>query len=211
MKLDNEEFAHIKCAEGFSEKLRFVSTAEGTVCEGHICDLCINNAGEFSIFGKNPNICCFEKTERCFNGIPYYIFVNRDISNVVVFSKFCIPFNIPKAKSQFLKNYKNDLIKAIRNIRPFDNCILQAKYGTTESKKNYDLENVLFYNIGTTHFKLFTNKGVKFSVATNQEINKLRKQYNIPDEYTHYYEYRIETNTPKRFLVIYLQSGKTSL
>lgn len=172
-------------------KLRFVGVAKGTSCIGNLCEECIYNSGRYAIFGEKPNICPFEKNNNCIDHKPYYFFKQKDERTVVVFSKFRVPFDLPKSNVEIIKQLKSDLIKEIKNLQPFDNCILQARYGTTEKKSFYDVENVLFYNIGTTHFKPFTKQGVTFSVVDEQEIDKLRKKWKIPVEYTHYYEYQL--------------------
>lgn len=179
------------------EKLRFVSTAKGTLFVGAICDECIENDAQYAIFRKNSLICPFNKMEKCINQTPYYFFIEKNEQSIIVFSQFRIPFDMPKSGGEIRKNFKNDLIKAIKKLKPFENCVLSARYGTTK-KAFYDIENVLFYNISTSNFKPFTNQGVVFSAVSEEEISELRKKYNIPDEYTHYYEYQlIENQKPK--------------
>ena len=179
------------------EKLRFASTAKGTVFVGHICDECIQNDAKYSIFRATSLLCPFRKMEKCINQLPYYFFVEKSEQSIIVFSQFRIPFDMPKSGGEIRKIFKNDLIKAIKNIKPFGNCILSAKYGTTK-KSFFDIENVLFYNIGTANFKPFTNQGVVFSAVSEEEIIELRKKYNIPDEYTDYYEYQLIENQKQK-------------
>ncbi len=179
-------------------KLRFVSTAQGTTIIGDICDECIENDAQHAVFRQKPLWCPFKKTDKCINNKPYYFFQQKNDKSIVVFSQFRIPFDMPKSGVEIIKIFKNDLIKAIKNLQPFENCILQAKYGTTEKKTFYDVENVLFYNIGTAHFKPFAKQGVTFSAVEDKEIINLRKKYNIPNEYTHYYEYQIIKNRDQK-------------
>lgn len=171
-------------------KMRFVSVADGSTCVGELCDECIFNGGKYSAFGDSAEYCCFEKTEKCFNHHPNYVFVKRNAQRVVIFSKFCIPFNIPKSNEALLANFKADIISAVKNMQLKNNCILQARYGTVK-KLFFDVENVLFYNIGTANFNELAKNGVVFCAVEKQELNKLRKKYNIPNEYEHYYEFSV--------------------
>ncbi len=180
-------------------KSRFVSTAKGTVLVGHICDNCIENNAKYADFREHFLLCPFKEMDKCINHKPYYFFQTKNEQSIIVFSQRRIPFDMPKSGREIIKAFKNDLIKAISSLQAFENCILQARYGTTK-KSFYDVENVLFYNIGTTYFKPFAENGVVFSTVEEKEIVDLRKKYNIPDEYAHYYEYRIiEKKKQKEF------------
>ncbi len=172
-------------------KLRFVGTSKGTTCVGYICDQCIFNVGKYSAFGKNPECCCFDETEKCLGHTPNYFFLKKDGRNVVLFSKFRVPFDIPKSKKEFFNDLKTAITNGIKDMQPKQDCLLQARYGTTEKKSFYDVENVLFYNMGTAHFNALASSGVVFATVNKNEIVNLRKKFNIPDEYAHYYEYKI--------------------
>ena len=177
-------------------KLRFVSTNKGTTIIGKLCDFCIYENGKYTSFGEQPETCSFT-TNICINQMPYYFFIKKNEQSIIVFSQFRIPFDMPKSGAEIIKIFKNDLIKAINNLKPFENCILEARYGTTK-KSFYDVENILFYNIGTSKFKPFTNQGVVFSAVSEEEIIDLRNKYNIPDEYAHYYEYKLIKNKKQK-------------
>ena len=180
-------------------KARFVSTAKGTTFIGHICDNCIDNDAEYADFREPAVLCPFEKMEKCINNKPYYFFQTKNEQSIIVFSQFRIPFDMPQTGIEIIKTFKRDLIKAINNLQAFENCILQARYGTTK-KSFYDVENVLFYNIGTSNFKPFAKQEVVFSAVSENEIIDMRKKYRIPDEYAHYYEYKIiEKKKQKEF------------
>ncbi|MBE5742518.1 MAG: hypothetical protein E7360_04250 [Clostridiales bacterium] len=172
-------------------KLRFVGTSKGTACVGHICDECIFNGGRYSLFGKNPECCCFDETEKCLGHMPNYFFLKKDESNVVLFSKFRVPFDIPKSKKELFNGLKTAIINGIKDMQPKQDCLLQARYGSTEKNSYYDIENILFYNIGTAHFNGLASRDVVFTAVNRNEIVDLRKKFNIPDEYAHYYEYKL--------------------
>lgn len=151
-------------------KLRFVSTAKGTTVVGNI----------------------FENRD--------YLFIQKNKKSVVVFSKIRVPFDMPKNDVEPIKALKKDLINAINEMIPLENCILQARYGMTNKKSFYDVENILFYNIGTVNFNSLTNQGVIFLSVSEKEIEDIRNQLNIPDVFNHYYEYSIvEKENEKSF------------
>lgn len=173
-------------------KMRFVSTSRGTIVVGHICNECIYNKGKYATFGEHPEICFFNKTESCSNKMPYYFFQSRSNTSVVVFSKGRIPFELPKANTEAVRELKEELILAIKQLESFENSVLCARYGTTDETKGfYDIENVLFYNIGTKKFNVLAKQSIAFAAVSESEIIKMRKQWNIPEEYCHYYEYTL--------------------
>lgn len=126
---------------------------------------------------------------------PHYVFVQKDKHGFAIFSKFRIPFD--KTKHAIINNLKNDIIQSIKLLDSDNKTILLARYGTTRKQGFYDIENILFYNIGTTHFNSLTKNGLMFSTVTSKELTNLHKKYNIPSDYYHYYEYSI-IDSPKR-------------
>lgn len=176
-------------------KLRFVSTAKGTSVLDKICDECIADNAKYAM-EKCP--LSDESSIKCKNMQPYFFFQEKNEKKIIVFSQMRIPFDFPKLNVDIIKNFKNTLIQAIKNLQIADNCILQARYGTTE-KTFYDIENVLFYNLGTANFHAFTEKGVIFSAISDMEIKNLHKDFNIPTKYSHYYEYSIVERKTKNF------------
>ncbi|MBQ8783718.1 MAG: hypothetical protein IJZ57_08110 [Clostridia bacterium] len=174
--------------------LRFVSTSHGTTVAGHICSECVYNKGKYASFGEHPEICIFDKTDACSAKTPYFFFRIRNERSVALFSKGRIPFDCSKTDTELLKILKKELVLALKLLQSFENSVLCAKYGTTDEAKNYfDVENVLFYNVGTSIFNSLTQQGVKFSHISSFEIAKLQKQWNIPEEYSHYYEYTLHS------------------
>ena len=173
-------------------KLRFVGTSHGTIVLGHICDDCIYNNAKFSCFGEHPKICFFDQTARCSARKPYYFFQSRSTKSVAIFSKWRIPFELPKVNTDAIKDFKTELTLALKLLQPFENSFLCARYGTTDvTKKFFDIENVLFYNIGTKNFNALTKQRIAFAAIPCSEIEKIRNQWNIPEDYSHYYEYTL--------------------
>lgn len=173
-------------------ELRFVGTSHGTTLVGNLCSQCIYNNAEFSVFGEHPQICCFDITETCSSKTPYFFFKSRSNSSVVVFSKGRIPFELPKANAESIKQLKTEIVLALEQLKPFGDSVLCARYGTTDPTKGFfDIENVLLYNIGTRNFNTLSKHGIVFASIPCSEIKKLRDQWDIPDEYVHYYEYTL--------------------
>lgn len=182
----------MQCNSEEKSKLRFVSTSHGTTVVGFVCNECVYNNAKFASFGKHPEICCFEQTETCSAKMPFYFFKSRNNRSVVVFSKGRIPFDIPKINPEIIKRFKTEMLLALKLLQPFDNSILYARYGTTdETKSFFDVENVLFYNIGTRNFNALTKQHISFATISCSEIKRLQRQWNIPKEYSHYYEYTL--------------------
>ena len=174
------------------EKSRFVSTSSGTSIVGHICNKCTYNQAQFSSFGKHPHLCCFDQTEYCSEGMPHSFFLRRTSDAVIIFSKSRLPYELPKSNSTILRKLKDEITFAIKQLQPCDRSALYARYGTTDATKDFfDIENVLFYNIGTSTFNTLAKHRVLFAVAPHDEIRQIREHWNIPEEYSHYYEYSI--------------------
>lgn len=137
-----------------------------------------------------------------------FIFIEKSRCSVAMFSKFRIPFETAIGKKGLIDNLKSALLEAIRGLHPKQDCVLQARYGTTEQKSFYDVENVLFYNIGTSNFNRLANNGVGFCSITQNEILALRKKFNIPTEYKHFYEYKVVGNFTDKNLGTLLAEAK---
>lgn len=116
--------------------------------------------------------------------------IRFDTAHIQVLSKIRIPFD--NITSNDVLGFKDDLLFAIRTLSINENSVISARYGTTNDKKQfYDLENVLFYNIGTANFKNLTKKGIAFAKAPQQDILHKRNEWGLPAEYEHYYEYTV--------------------
>lgn len=121
----------------------------------------------------------------------HYQFLKKDEKAVIVFSKYRVPFGKTKTDAEIIGRLKQDIKQAVEALRCDEDESLQARYGEIGEKTVYDVENVLFYNFGTASFAKLMQRGVNFSVAQNEEVETLRKTYNLSDEYTHYYEYAL--------------------
>jgi hypothetical protein len=79
------------------------------------------------------------------------------------------------------KKLKNDLVNALRGLTP-QKQYLVAKLQTNEVEF-FDVENILFYNVGTSNFKRLDTKGVCFSLERTSEQQDFRyfHQYSFID------------------------------
>lgn len=176
--------------------LRFVGSSDGTECIGTLCDICKHHGAKYSSFGEHPDLCPLHSAQTCHNHIPSYFFVKRNASSVVVFARKRVPFELPKTNGDALSELKNDLIQAIKELEWQDNSALCARYGATQTANtSFDVENVLFYNVGTKHFHSLTKQRIIFEAVPPAEIIAMQKQWAIPDLYSHYYEYTIHPSS----------------
>jgi hypothetical protein len=107
-----------------------------------------------------------------------------------VLSKVRIPFD--NSTSNDILELKEDLLFAIHTLSANANGVISAKYGTTTVQKQlYDLENVLFYNIGTANFINLSQNGIVFAEISPYDIARKRNEWGLSEEYKHYYEYKI--------------------
>ncbi len=126
------------------------------------------------------------ETEKVFEGKIFKIMYSGEC--IEVYSKARIPFD--NIKSIDILEFKKILLLAIQQFLYKPSYILFARYGTTDKTKVFcDLENVLFYNIGTANFSGLAKEGIVFSQVSEFEIRNKREMLGISDEYAHYYEY----------------------
>ena len=81
------------------------------------------------------------------------------------------------------KDFKKDLSNAIKELTS-DGGYLKSKLITVE-KDFFDVENVLFYNLGTSSFKKLDTKGVWFSLerGANSHNKKYVHEYSFIDSF----------------------------
>ncbi len=127
----------------------------------------------------------------CTQGIDKKSYTIRfDTAHIKVLSKIRIPFD--NITSNDVLEFKDDLLFAIRTLSVNENSVISARYGTTNAQKQfYDLENVLFYNIGTANFTDLTKNGIMFAETSAYDILRKRNEWGLSEEYEHYYEYMV--------------------
>lgn len=117
-----------------------------------------------------------------------------DDEKVLAFSKQWIPFETRKEGiGAGIGAFKTALRNAISGLRAKNNGMLCGKYGTTAPVKTcFDLENVLFYNIGNKPLSGLTAGGIAFSMMGNAEAETLRREHEVPPEFCHTYLYSVK-------------------
>ena len=93
------------------------------------------------------------------------------------------------------KNHAKPLYNAIGKTLSLqgDEGLHARFYGV--SPKGSDLENILFYNIGSGCFSKLIQNGVVFEEMPQQDYDVIRKQYNIPNNCC-VYEYTLKPSCP---------------
>lgn len=121
-----------------------------------------------------------------------FIIINKN-NRILALSKFRIPFDLYMLKGERKENilsFRDNLISAIKTLTLNDGDILYGRYGSTDTVNVfYDVENILFYNIGTAVFKDLTQNGISFSSLNKSEIKNILEQYG--NEFSCIYEYNL--------------------
>lgn len=116
-----------------------------------------------------------------------------DQKRVLAFSKCRIPFEVKKSgNGAAISAFRTALRTALSGLSLKQNEVLYGKYGTTDPTRQYfDLENVLFYNIGNKSICGLTENGIAFSAIGDAELEGLRREYGVPPEFCHCYSYSL--------------------
>lgn len=115
---------------------------------------------------------------------PFSIIYNEEKNFVEMKSVERIPFEPKGWKYQMREELKVNLKKIITD----KNKILYAAYcDNAKGPHNFDLENVLFYNIGTSNFSNFASKGIIFETTPFPVEGSLFEEEN----YYYYYKYML--------------------
>ncbi len=116
---------------------------------------------------------------------------------VTVFARMRYPF---EPKEPWQKEYRKMLQTALSFLSAGKDEIIWAAYGAVKNDF-YDLENVLFYNIGTGWFRQSSVNGFYFTGHSPEEILLMQEKYGIPKEFSHWFTYRLqkaELSLPQR-------------
>ena len=111
-----------------------------------------------------------------------YVVLSSD-NKLLICSNIKVPFE-PKAEQN---NLREIIRKRLKTLRSFDNQVLCAEYGSSKLQVN-DIENALFYNIGTASFKnVLTNEtSVYFRRIQPNEIYATEK---VKFKYIYHYSW----------------------
>jgi len=119
--------------------------------------------------------------------------------------KACSNFRLPFEPNNVALSYRNDLRISISKLRLCTNQMLRSKY-ITNKIDFFDIENVLFYNIGTSSFRAISRNGIIINF----------EQRNIPiNDCNHILEYQIIDASflkqPKNNYLVYFTFNLPSL
>lgn len=111
---------------------------------------------------------------------------------VFVESDFYIPFEPKKASlmnRDKIISLRDDLRKNIKRLEVNDGEILFASYSENDKSRFYDVENMLFYNIGVSAFKECCKKQVAFMGDIEHTCSEDKKHSDIEERY--FYSYQV--------------------
>lgn len=120
--------------------------------------------------------------------------------SVFAAADFYIPYEIGGTqldKSGQINQFKSELCAAIRRMQPQDGEVLFAQYAE-ETDRFFDLENMLFYNLGASPFTDCTAHGISFSALPDKTA--LCREVGIEDRaYVYAYQCLPLTAVASRF------------
>ena len=95
-----------------------------------------------------------------------------DQKRVFAAADFHVPFEIsraPSGRNAQIRNFKSELCAAVKMLRPQEGEVLFGQYAEDgEKKRRYDLENMLFYNLGASSFSECAIYGISFSTLPDK-------------------------------------------
>lgn len=94
---------------------------------------------------------------------------------------------LPFEPQGWLKDFRNDLRTAIHSLQSHPGQILHAIYATPQSGL-CDIENILFYNVGTSHFASLMTNGLRFE----RSYSYPDPPYPLSTPHLHYHHYTME-------------------
>lgn len=120
---------------------------------------------------------------------PYKIYADDHL--VLAISPFHIPFEPNKSKDKNEKiSFRNDLRKCIKELVVPDGKVLLASYSENDKYRFYDVENLLFYNIGVSNFSKCCENQLAFVGDTDKIIaKKYPNKYKNPSKHIYRYEF----------------------
>jgi hypothetical protein len=120
-----------------------------------------------------------------FKIVPLKYFINAPTENenkVELWSIKRLPFE-PKG---WLKEMGDDLRLALKKMRRQDNSILYGSYRTLTNDADYDIENILFYNVGSSAFSHLHVKSICFEKRLDSIETPPLDWAEPPNSYSYY-------------------------
>ena len=107
---------------------------------------------------------------------PYVVTLRQGIpSRVEVWTERRLPFE----PSGWLKELRTDIYNAVNNLSALHNEILHGVYSSAISEK-VDVENVLFYNVGSDCFSKSTRRGLMFERSFSEQAKPSSESRSYP-------------------------------
>lgn len=136
---------------------------------------------------QNNQFAAAKKLFRADHDIFHVIGSDREVT---VLARKRYPFE-PKESWQI--EYRKMLQTALSFLSAGKDEIIWAAYGAIEDDfYHYDLENVLFYDIGTGWFRQSSVNGFYFTDYSPEEILRMQAENGIPREFSHGFTYRFQ-------------------
>ncbi len=119
----------------------------------------------------------------------YKVYANDHL--VLGVSPFHIPFEPNKSENKNEKiSFRDDLRKYIKNLVVPDGKVLFASYWENDKYRFYDVENLLFYNIGASTFSKCCENQLAFVGDTDKIIaKKYPNKYKSTSKHVYRYEF----------------------
>lgn len=136
------------------------------------------------------------------NSQPKKYFLKKENNTSIEFwSNARLPFEptveLPKV---IFHEMRDSLRSAIKGLKSGNGTILNAEYSSTQ-KGFFDVENVLFYNVGSGVFKHLCNNGLRFE---RRIVSPPKVPVQLIGQVKHYHNYSIVNNKTKS---IYWKKG----
>ncbi len=116
-------------------------------------------------------------------GNGYIIQISDDHRSVELWSSERLPFE-PKGR---LYQMRNHLRTAIAGLREDHSSLLLAEYRSDRASDSFDLENVLFYNIGSSYFRKLDERRLRI-----ERVHGAIPPTPDGKQYEHYHRYSVE-------------------
>ena len=124
----------------------------------------------------------------------YFIKSDENNNSVEFWSNIRLPFEttvkLPKVK---FHEIRDSLRSAIKGLKSKNNTILNAEYSSTQ-KEFFDVENVLFYNVGSGVFKHLCKNGLRFE---RRSVSPPKVPVQLIGPAKHYHNYSIVNKETK--------------
>ena len=132
----------------------------------------------------------FTATKKFFRADHDIFHVIGSDREVTVLARKRYPF---EPKELWQKEYRRMLQTALSFLSAGKDEIIWAAYGALEDNfYEYDLENVLFYNIGTGWFRQSSVNGFYFTGLSPEEILRMQEENGILRDFSHAFTYRFQ-------------------